>query len=317
MSSAITTLPPRIAFVGAFDTVRAISDNLFDTSFNSSIRNMRHALALHEDRKALVPEYLFPDEFYKVALRDYKRSFVQAYFIGNHPDMGGAAKKAGLGLYPLQWMLLEAKECGLCMNLHGANSTASGDVHDPLSVVFPKLKKKAKDGGLWSCKTANGITVSTQDIRDVHNMVRLDESYAVKLTSKFGSMRQKKAREPFAPNGVLHGYCDWAPQGTIIHPSVYLLLDEHVNVALETKEVKLQRHLEDWRERMLGSKEGMVNPGFWSDDDEDDTTNPGAIRVLVCGNTGVGKSTLINKTFGVDVVCTTRFERSGAIQRGF
>ena len=53
---------------------------------------------------------------------------------------------------------------------------------------------------------------------------------------------------------------------------------------------------------MLGSKDGMVNPGFWLDEEEDDLADPGAIRVLVCGNTGVGKSTLINKTFGVDVV---------------
>ena len=92
-------------------------------------------------------------------------------------------------------------------------------------------------------------------------------------------------------------------QGTIIHPSVYLLLDEHVNVSLETKEIKLQRYIEDWREKMLGPQDSGANTGFWLDaDDEEDASNPGAIRVLVCGNTGVGKSTLINKTFGVDVV---------------
>jgi ribosome biogenesis GTPase A len=82
-----------------------------------------------------------------------------------------------------------------------------------------------------------------------------------------------------------------------------MLLDEHVNVALESKEIKLQRHLEDYRDKMLGlNAYGFPNPGFWLDDDDDDSPNPGAIRVLVCGNTGVGKSTLINKTFGVDVV---------------
>lgn len=55
---------------------------------------------------------------------------------------------------------------------------------------------------------------------------------------------------------------------------------------------------------MLGPQESGVNTGFWLDaeEDEEDPSNPGAIRVLVCGNTGVGKSTLINKTFGVDVV---------------
>ena len=84
---------------------------------------------------------------------------------------------------------------------------------------------------------------------------------------------------------------------------MYLLLDEHVNVALETKEIKLQRNIEDWREKMLGPQDEGANTGFWLDvEEEDNSANPGAIRVLVCGNTGVGKSTLINRTFGVDVV---------------
>lgn len=54
---------------------------------------------------------------------------------------------------------------------------------------------------------------------------------------------------------------------------------------------------------MLGPLDSGLNTGFWLDGgEEDNSANPGAIRVLVCGNTGVGKSTLINKTFGVDVV---------------
>ena len=262
-------------------------------------------MALHEERKALSPEYIFPKEFYGTALRDYKRSFVQAHFIGNHNDMGGSSPKAGLGLYSLQWMLLEAKQCGLSINFDNQLKN-SADVHDPLSVIFPKLRgKNTSDASLWSCKTANGIEVAMQDLREVHDIVRLGEDYGVKLVYRFGSVRQKKPREPFIANGVLQGYCDWAPQGTIIHPSVYLLLDEHSNVALESKELRLQRNLEDWRAKMLGSKNGVVNPGFWLDgeeEDDDESANPGAIRVLVCGNTGVGKSTLINKTFGVDVV---------------
>ena len=263
---------------------------------------MRHALALHEDRKALTPDYIFPEEFYGTALRDHKRTFVQAHFIGNHADMGGSAKKAGLGLYPLQWMLVEAQKCGLSLDLASDFTGGSGN---SLAVVFPKPKKRSDGDGKWSCVTSNGIETTLYDLRKVHEGAQLNEDFAVKLKSKYGSIRQKRARETFAANGMLRGYCDWAPQGTIIHPSVYLLLDEHINVALETKELKLQRQIEDWREKMLGSKNGVVNTGFWLDEDEDDDPDPGAIRVLVCGNTGVGKSTLINKTFGVDVVGST------------
>lgn len=302
--------PPRIQFVGAFDTVKAgVDDAAFDISFNGSIQHLRHALALHEDRRALTPEYIFPEEFYRTSLVESGRSLVQAYFIGNHLDMGGSAKKAGLSLYPLQWMLLEAKACGLATEFDGGARDLI-DTRNPLAIVFPKLAGK-KSSGDWSCRTSNGIVTPMQDIRDVHEQNHGD--YIIKMNTGVGSIRAKKSRTPFAADGGLRGYCDWAPQGTIIHPSVYLLLDERINIALETKELKLQRFIEDWRERMLGSTaDGVVNPGFWLDEDESENTlNPGAIRVLVCGNTGVGKSTLINKTFGVDV--TTSSNRSRGI----
>lgn len=39
---------------------------------------------------------------------------------------------------------------------------------------------------------------------------------------------------------------------------------------------------------MLGSQDSGLNTGFWLDaeDEDDESANPGAIRVLVCGNTG-------------------------------
>ena len=309
ISTTSTRPSPKIAFVGVFDTVKAINDNIFDITFNRSIRHMRHAVALHEDRKSLSPEYVFPDELYGTNLADYGRSFIQAHFIGNHADMIGASKKAGLSLYPLQAMVLEARKCGLVIDLQGG---ADGIPHilAPLAPAFPQSQKRKGAESLWSCKTANGIIVTMQDLRDVHESVRYDENYSIKLRSKFGSIRAKRTREPFSKDGMLYGYCDWAPQGTIIHPSVYLLLDEHLSVSLETKELRLQRNIEDWREKMLGSEDEQGGSGFWLDEDEADAPNLGAIRVLVCGNTGVGKSTLINKTFGVDVVRSSIFAPS-------
>ena len=247
---------------------------------------MRHALALHEERKALTPEYIFPESLYGTPLFTQGRSFIEAHFIGNHTDMGGSSKKSGLGLYPLQWILLEANKCGLQVDIHSKSKDGAG-LHDALAVVFPASKKsKRHDEATWSCTTENGIEVKMQDLRGVHGVVENNENYGVKLNTRIGTIRQKKPREPFTADGRLRGYCDWAPQGTIIHPSVYLLMDEHVTVALETKEIKLQRLLEDWREIMLGSRHGTLNTGFWLDEDSDDALNPGAIRILVCGNTG-------------------------------
>ena len=41
---------------------------------------------------------------------------------------------------------------------------------------------------------------------------------------------------------------------------------------------------------------------FWSEDGILDIHDPAAIRILVCGNTGVGKSSLINAVFGAELV---------------
>lgn len=296
--------PPTIKFVGAFDTIKAVNDDAaLDINFNSSIRHLRHAIALHEDRKALSPEYVYPEELYGTELRKQARSEVQAWFIGNHDDVGGASPKSGLGLYPAQWMIFEANTCGVAFDYEDKS----------LSVIFPKEDRAGKAAATSTFQAANHVIVTMQDLRQVHDAQQpfLQGNYSIKLGTRQGTMRQKKTRSPFDKNGYLQGYCDYAPQGTIIHPSVYLLLDEHINVALDTKEAKLQRHLEQWREKMLGSQNGVVNFGFWGGEDDNSALDSGAIRVLVCGNTGVGKSTLINKTFGVNV--TQSSDRSRGI----
>ncbi|KAF7185976.1 hypothetical protein HII31_12849 [Pseudocercospora fuligena] len=302
---------PKIRFLGAFDTIKAVDDSHFDISFNSSIKHFRHALALHEDRRALQPEEVHPTEFYGTELRHQGRSFVQAWFIGSHGDMGGVAEKAGLGLYPLQWMILEANACGTWIDFEGKTPTKiRGLIEGPLEVVFPR-SRNGEETIKSSFTAANGLVTTLQDLRIVHDQAKSRHMYGIKLHMRPGTIRMKKQRAPFDSNGYLRGYCDFAPQGTIVHPSVYLLLDEHINVALDTKEAKLQKHLEEWREKMLGIKNGHVNFGFWGEEESDASGELGAIRVLVCGNTGVGKSTLINKTFGVEV--TTSSDRTRGI----
>lgn len=217
--------------------------------------------------------------------------------------------KAGLSLYPVQWMLLEAKACGLWVDFQGISNLRS-DVVQPLAAVFPTAAN-GKATAKASFVAANGIVTAMQDLREVHDQPQYRDRYAVKLATKPGSVRLRKQRSPFDVHGDLKGYCDHAPQGTILHPSVYFLLDEYCVIMLDTKETKLQRQIEEWRERMLGTQNGAINHGFWDDHDGDDAVDPGAIRVLVCGNTGVGKSTLINKTFGVNV--TESSDRSRGI----
>lgn len=106
MLATATRDAPMIRFVGAFDTVKAVNDDhIFDISLNGSIQNFRHALALNENGEAMSPEHDFPQFVKNHQL--LKQTFVQAWFVGAHIDMGGSSAKDGLSLYPLQWMLIE------------------------------------------------------------------------------------------------------------------------------------------------------------------------------------------------------------------
>lgn len=281
--------PVTIQFVGVFDTIKVIDDDAVDLSFNRSIRHLRQALALHEDRIAFTPEVLCPTELYGTALNDHGRSMVQAWFVGKHEDIGGTAINCGLALYPYQWMLLEARQCGLGVDIPAQDCAE----HKLLCSVMPKASTGSpwqEDEGLRSFAQANGIVVRMSDLRPIHEGPReAENSYAIRLASpKLGSIRLRRSRTPFTVTGHLQGYCDWAAQGTTIHPSVYLLFDEYTSISLETKELSLQQYIEDWRSRMLSTEDvPNMNVGFWLDRDIDDPSEPGAIRVLVCGNTGI------------------------------
>ena len=75
-----------------------------------------------------------------------------------------------------------------------------------------------------------------------------------------------------------------------------MILDEYSNVFLDCKALSFRNNIEHLQSTMLS------NDVFWGEREAVDIEEPGAIRILVCGNTGVGKSTLINEVFGVEVV---------------
>lgn len=93
-----------------------------------------------------------------------------------------------------------------------------------------------------------------------------------------------------------------APQGTIIHPSVYQCLESFIIQTLPLSKMPDEKRIEKWRPKMLGTRHHVANQGSWNDEDADPLENNDlkTIRILVCGNTGVGKSTLINRVLGVD-----------------
>lgn len=106
------------------------------------------------------------------------------------------------------------------------------------------------------------------------------------------------------------------PVGTIIHPSVYFLLDTNINVVVDIKHSQLFQNLSEWSFQMLGEVElkldgfshSVANPGFWNNkEDETSQVQLHPLRILVCGNGGAGKSTLISQVFGADFVSVKAF----------
>ncbi|KAF8859191.1 hypothetical protein BDZ45DRAFT_801887 [Acephala macrosclerotiorum] len=76
---------PKIQFIGAFDTVKVVNDrSLYDISFNESIQDLRHALALDETRASFTPEYMFL-EFNKSTTYHLVRLLVLSYVGANCP----------------------------------------------------------------------------------------------------------------------------------------------------------------------------------------------------------------------------------------
>lgn len=75
------------------------------------------------------------------------------------------------------------------------------------------------------------------------------------------------------------------------------MFDEYSNVFLSPKTLTFRNDIEELRSTVL-TKDDV----FWGEREVVDIEEPGAIRILVCGNTGVGKSTLINEVFGAEMV---------------
>ena len=65
---------------------------------------------------------------------------------------------------------------------------------------------------------------------------------------------------------------------------------------LNSKNLTYRADIEKLRPTML------PEDGFWIERETISIEDPGAIRILVCGNSGIGKSTLINEVFGTELV---------------
>ncbi|KAG7108324.1 hypothetical protein HYQ45_018118 [Verticillium longisporum] len=327
---------PAIQFLGLFDTVKkAQGDVDFDLSYSRSIRRVRHALALNEERNTHQPE------LYKTESKPgwEAESLIQAWFVGWHVDIGGGARDDGLSLYPLQWMLLESQKFGLVLEYKPPKYIADKiPVEHPPSLVLPSIVSESGSdqpfpktclfsGGpvpdetnkdtdqevcQWDFSLASGIKVNMFDLRASHRHGNLQKRQGKKLKKKvhvekathevrlnppdkFLTGYQRRPRSVFDARGVA-GYNEHDPYGTIIHPSVYFLKDTYPTLGIKDALQKMEDRLDDFSSQFQSSEHSNFFPWLL---ERTLKTRYEQVRILICGRSGVGKSTLLNRIFGM------------------
>ncbi|KAH8896881.1 hypothetical protein GQ53DRAFT_639405 [Thozetella sp. PMI_491] len=289
--------PPRIPFVGLFDTVKLTSSKIqYDIAPVSSIEKLRHALAMNEARSNRMPEVLeVPSD-----ADSTQQSLIQAWFLGTADDLYGGTESDGLSLYPLQWILLESISAGLSVKPI-EKPTAPGQ--NTLALVFPQFAGGVPnlDGSEdieWRIRYTNGIQVSMFDLQSSHAVKSPTggDAYAMKLDpDKYYKVTPRKI---FAPEG-LKGWNQNAANGTIIHPSLFCVLDRYPRHLELPCFRPLRPKISKFQDTCVEDDENALAP--WLQDMQLQASGVKAFRILVCGKTGVGKSTLINKVFGVEM----------------
>ncbi|KAG7038260.1 peptidoglycan binding domain protein [Colletotrichum scovillei] len=330
-----TREPPKIKFLGLFDTVKQFnSSEEVDISDVSQIEQVRHALALNEERKHFPVLRIEPVD--NAGNRGQGGCHLQAWFVGAHADMGGGAVHDGLSLYPLQWMLIESRSQGVVLE-HEPPHHLKGLIQNPLDLVFPKLppghpigenvygvdRNAAYEGlipsQVWTYQYSSGAQISMFDLRSSHNHGNLQKVSGSKVQKRhspqkathrvsinkgiFGHLARGK-RAIFTGNtfGELQGYSTGSKGGTVVHPSVYFLMDTYATLGIKQALKGFQNHLESFREKAsltcvshTGRTTAMFDP--WIRDHLPIRST--RCRILICGNAGVGKSTLLNCVFGI------------------
>ncbi|KAI1353999.1 hypothetical protein F5Y01DRAFT_34828 [Xylaria sp. FL0043] len=278
--------PPRIQFLGIFDALRTeVEKHEYESSFVGTVQHFRHALAFNDTQT-------IPCVWEKPVDEEMgNRSFIEAWFMGAHKDICGGLEHDGLSLYPLQWMLLESVKAGLLVR---------SDRSSVMSLVFPQFAGgmpdlEADERAHWRVKYVNGLEVALFDLQSVQVDSKSGSDHSIRF--KAGSSSQRNQRRIFNSDKSLIGWDPKSPSGNIIHPSLFAVLDRNSRYYNQGVFKARKRDISGFLECI----DDQGKPLPWLDGLSLHESGVNAFRILVCGKTGVGKSTLINKVFGVEM----------------
>jgi len=169
--------PPKLQYIGVLDTVKAFDDDgLYEIGIHPSHRHCRQALAMNERRAAFSPELWAVAEKtaeYELRKTSSLHSVLEAWFLGSHGDLGGGNIQDGAALYPVQWLLSEARKLGLVLDFNPVTYTSlvfqkQIAIENPLELMFPTPEAAEAEGLPPLVTLANRISVQMWDMNRVH-----------------------------------------------------------------------------------------------------------------------------------------------------
>ncbi|KAK6333321.1 hypothetical protein TWF718_011138 [Orbilia javanica] len=268
---------PKIQFMGLIEVEplphRAL-ENLPTIVFG--VANTYHTLGLHQPGKEVVRLQL--------SSSSSNDKVTEAWFFGDREDLDGANYETrtstgnGLSLWPLQWLVFEASAKGL--ELSSASSPAESTGSEALNVAEASLL----EGNHYPFRFSNGVGLNICDISSVFEI----KDHEIKFQGSWSPLDWLSSKRPvFDSDGNLCEYSVDGSKKTIIHPSVFY----HKSQFSKEGQLSCYRNEIDAFEETHVDRDGSQY--FWVPKN----IFPHKFRILVCGETGVGKSTLINSVF--------------------
>lgn len=172
---------PTIRFVGVWDTVASVIvprpdrlywpslEELAFTTHNPSIRTFRQAMSIDERRcmfrlKKYDEPQVFMSNRYIPEEKTETQDILQVWFAGAHGDIGGGYPEAesALSKYPLLWIIDEACQCGLTVNMQMVKQLAWGVQRkgSPFHYVKPDVTGQTHDPMTWGWRILEYIPKS-------------------------------------------------------------------------------------------------------------------------------------------------------------
>jgi hypothetical protein len=185
---------PRVTFVGLFDAIKdGDQPDGFKFRKKDDTRNS-HAISIHETMKKLKPDL-------QSARNTDDPDFVEAWFVGAHVDVVGGTTREGLSLYPLQWILIEARACGLALVECGSVESQDAGKRT-MQLALPAAEASTP----WTFKYAKNINISIYDIRVSHSEHNLQESRVAPPISRTLQPRRQNRDEEESPTSDISGH---------------------------------------------------------------------------------------------------------------